>query len=92
VGGTTAPTDGARLAADGEDRFVLQPPVTLPDTALGERIRAIVVSLVEERRQLREASAGVLELEANRLAIVYWQQELARLDAERSSIERAPNG
>jgi hypothetical protein len=92
VGGTTAPTDRPRLAAGGEDRLVLQPPATLPDTDLGERIRAIVVSLVEERRQLREGPAGALELEANRLAIVYWQQELARLDAERSSIERAPNG
>lgn len=65
---------------------------SLSDTDLIDRIREIVDSLVHERHQLRDGSTASVELEANRLAIVYWKQELARLDAERSSTGSAPNG
>jgi hypothetical protein len=49
-------------------------PARTPD-----RIRAVLNSLVHERQALRDAgddAAGPLE--ANRLAIVYWQHELSR--------------
>jgi hypothetical protein len=43
------------------------------------RIRAVLDSLVRERRELRRSGVEQAALEANRLAIVYWQQALARL-------------
>ena len=42
-----------------------------------ERIRAILDTLVHERQALRHAGNDQAALEANRLAIVYWQQELS---------------
>ena len=51
-------------------------PVDQADTA--ERIRAVLNSLVHERQALRHAGADQAALEANRLAIVYWQQELSK--------------
>ena len=45
------------------------------DTA--DRIRAILNTLVHERQTLRYAGNDQAALEANRLAIVYWQQELS---------------
>ena len=61
---------------------------------LVERIRAIVEALVDERRHLQAGTAAALELEANRLAIVYWQQELARLceGARPTPADSTPNG
>ena len=43
-----------------------------------EHIRRILDRLVQERQQLRRATADVAALEANRLALVYWQNELQR--------------
>ena len=42
-----------------------------------DRIRAILNTLVHERQALRHAGTDQPALEANRLAIVYWQQELS---------------
>jgi hypothetical protein len=50
-------------------------PAGRADTA--ERIRAILNTLVRERQTLRHAGTDPAALEANRLAIVYWQQELS---------------
>jgi hypothetical protein len=41
------------------------------------RIRAVLDSLVRERRELRRSGVERAALEANRLAIVYWQQALS---------------
>ena len=41
-------------------------------------IRAVLNSLVRERQALRHAGTDQAALEANRIAIVYWQQELSR--------------
>jgi hypothetical protein len=43
-----------------------------------ERVRAVLASLVHERQTLRSGRTDRAALEANRLAIVYWQQELSR--------------
>ena len=43
-----------------------------------ERSREILNDLIRERRELRTRMADQATLEANRLAIVYWQQHLAR--------------
>ena len=40
--------------------------------------RAVLASLVHERQALRHAGTDRAALEANRLAIVYWQQELSK--------------
>jgi hypothetical protein len=60
---------------------------------LVDQIRRIVVSLVNERQQMSSA-VDAIELEANRLAIVYWQEELTRLGANprRLSADSAPKG
>lgn len=42
------------------------------------RIRAVISSLVTERQALRDHGSDLAALEANRLALVYWQQELAK--------------
>jgi hypothetical protein len=51
-------------------------PAGQADTA--DRVRAILSSLVRERQTLRHARTDRAALEANRLAIVYWQQELSK--------------
>jgi hypothetical protein len=43
-----------------------------------EHIRRILDRLVEERQQLRHSGEDAAALEANRLALVYWQQQLQR--------------
>jgi hypothetical protein len=43
-----------------------------------DRVRAVLASLVHERQALRHAGTDRPALEANRLAIVYWQQELSK--------------
>ena len=49
------------------------------------RIREVLAALVHERQELRRGQAGAALLEANRLAIVYWQQKLnAGIVAERT--------
>ena len=42
-----------------------------------ELVREIIDRLARERQQLRVAHADGATLEANRLAIVYWQQRLS---------------
>lgn len=48
------------------------------EPAVVERSREILNDLIRERRELRTRMADQATLEANRLAIVYWQQHLAR--------------
>jgi len=43
-----------------------------------EHIRRILDRLVQERQQLRHEPNSAAALEANRLALVYWQQQLQR--------------
>jgi hypothetical protein len=43
-----------------------------------DRIREVINSLVRERQTLRLASSDRTTLEANRISIVYWQQELSK--------------
>jgi hypothetical protein len=43
-----------------------------------DAIRDILASLISERRRLEHEAAAPDALAANRLAIAYWQQELAR--------------
>jgi len=63
-------------------------PVTPSDTST--RIREVLGALVQERQELRRQKARPSILEANRLAIVYWQQRLARqLLDERPGSRRA---
>ena len=47
------------------------------DVETEARIRAVLDSLVRERRELRRSEVERAALEANRLAIVYWQQALS---------------
>jgi hypothetical protein len=49
------------------------------------RIREVLAALVSERQELRRTNARSPLLEANRLAIVYWQQKLARRLAEENA-------
>jgi hypothetical protein len=51
-------------------------PTDRADTT--DLIRAILNSLVRERQGLRHADTDRAALEANRIAIVYWQQELSK--------------
>ena len=41
-------------------------------------IRVVLDSLVRERQELRHRGTDRAALEANRIAIVYWQQELSK--------------
>ena len=53
---------------------------TAPESVPGvddDPIRAVLESLVQERQALRRAGADQAALEANRIAIVYWQHALA---------------
>ena len=50
------------------------------------RIHAVINSLIIERQELRRKGADRPLLEANRVALVYWQQRLAeRMGAERGA-------
>ena len=51
----------------------------------GGRVQAILDSLIDERRRLRGARDEASLLEANRIAIVYWQQQLERTPNRRSA-------
>ena len=46
--------------------------------APGGRAQAILESLIDERRRLRGDRDDASLLEANRIAIMYWQQQLER--------------
>lgn len=54
------------------------------------RARAILDSLIDERRRLRGAREDVSLLEANRIAIIYWQRQLERSRAD--ALVRARHG
>jgi hypothetical protein len=41
-------------------------------------VQAILESLIDERRRLRGDRDDASLLEANRIAIIYWQQQLER--------------
>jgi hypothetical protein len=43
-----------------------------------ERARSILDQLIIQRQQLRREGAAAALLEANRVGIVYWQQELSQ--------------
>ena len=60
--------------------------VVAADTAQSSvRIREVLASLVAERQELRRTNVRPPLLEANRLAIVYWQQKLAARLAEENA-------
>jgi hypothetical protein len=52
------------------------------------RVQAILESLIEERRRLRGDPDDASLLEANRIAIIYWQQQLERSRTGASSRAR----
>jgi hypothetical protein len=51
------------------------------------RIRVVLDSLVRERQALRHGGIDPAALEANRISIVYWQQELSKrlIEASRAN-------
>jgi hypothetical protein len=54
-------------------------------------IRRILDTLVHERQRLRSSGAGAPELEANRLAIAYWQRALGTAESS-GPTRRASSG
>jgi len=56
--------------------IVATPAADQSNTA--DRIRAVLDSLVRERQALRHRDTDPAALEGNRIAIVYWQQELSK--------------
>jgi hypothetical protein len=65
----------------------MTPPATAGPSA--GRIHSILDNLIRERQRLRHAAHEESLLEANRLAIVYWQQELTRALAAQHGGEAA---
>jgi hypothetical protein len=53
-------------------------PAFAHQATTADRIRVVLNSLVRERQALRHRAADRNALEANRLTIVYWQQELSK--------------
>jgi hypothetical protein len=53
-------------------------PALTPQADTEDRIRQVLNSLVRERQELRRRGTDRATLEANRIAIVYWQQELSK--------------
>jgi hypothetical protein len=51
---------------------------TIPTAVRSERARSILGDLIRQRQLMRSDPADEGLLEANRLAIVYWQWELSR--------------
>jgi hypothetical protein len=49
-----------------------------PEPSGIERARRVLDDLIRERQTLRAGQTSEALLEANRLAIIYWQQHLAR--------------
>jgi len=56
--------------------IVATPAADQSNTA--DRIRAVLDSLARERQALRHRDTDPAALEANRFAIVYWQQQLSK--------------
>jgi hypothetical protein len=44
-----------------------------------EDLQRVIDALVSERQALRSSGADHATIEANRISLVYWQQELARV-------------
>ena len=73
----------APLHRRGRRCSLLAGPVTAESSG---RIHAVVNSLIIERQELRRKGADRPLLEANRVALVYWQQRLAEhMGAERGA-------
>jgi polyhydroxyalkanoate synthesis regulator phasin len=63
------------------------PPVT--EGVSTETARAILNDLIRQRKRMQGTDAERNLLEANRLAIVFWQQELRRAIKAQQNDERA---
>jgi hypothetical protein len=53
------------------------------------RARSVLNDLIRQRQRLQSEAADTGTLEANRLAIVYWQQQLSRVLGRRSGANAA---
>jgi hypothetical protein len=60
--------------------------LTSQSEASSAAIRTVLGRLVDERQRLRASGALGSELEANRLAIVYWQRRLGGALAARTEV------
>jgi hypothetical protein len=61
----------------------LQASAPTLEASTEDRIRGVLDSLVHERRELRRGTDRAA-LEANTIAIVYWQQELSKHSSRRA--------
>jgi hypothetical protein len=52
-------------------------PALAPQAETLDRIRLVLDSLIHERQALRDRGTDRAALDANRIAIVYWQQRLS---------------
>jgi len=66
----------------------VEPRSGVHDAAAVDEIRRVLASLVRERQGLRRDNADRAALEANRLAIVYWQHALAERITLRERVSR----
>jgi hypothetical protein len=57
-----------------------------------ERARKILNALILERRDLRSSGADQATLEANRLALAYWQRQLSRLSGAAATARIVSSG
>jgi len=57
---------------------IVASPAHSDQSNTADRIRLVLDSLVRERQALRHRGTDPAALEANRIAIVYWQQELSK--------------
>lgn len=63
-------------SAMGRTRAAAEAGGVVPDVV---QVRTLLETLVRERQRLRAIGADAGELEANRLAICYWQARLSQL-------------
>jgi hypothetical protein len=69
---------------NGKSHGMAEPASSLSrstEVTAAERSRQILKALILERRDLRSTGADPVTLEANRLAITYWQRQLGRQSA-----------
>jgi hypothetical protein len=57
---------------------IVASPARTDQSNSADLIRLVLDSLVNERQALRHRGTDPAAIEANRLAIVYWQQELSK--------------
>jgi hypothetical protein len=62
---------------------------SVTDPVSTDAARAILNDLIRQRQQMQGADCDRSPLEANRLAIVFWQQELRRAIEAKHGRERA---